>query len=370
MGKWDSQMEALVIDAAFWRGRRVLITGHTGFKGGWLTLLLHHMGAEIAGLSDAVPTTPSLFEAARLGECLAADLRQDIRDFAALTAAADAFRPEIVFHLAAQPLVRFGYARPLETFAVNAIGAANCLEMVRRNPSVRSAIIVTSDKVYADQAWDFAYRESDRLGGADPYSASKACAELIAQAYRQGFGLDGSDGRQVVATVRAGNVVGGGDFSPDRLVPDLVRAIEAGTLPTLRHPTAIRPWQHVLDPLLGYLRLAELLFRGETRESGWNFGPAPASSVDVAQFVRRFAISWGTRLDPATSIAHQPRETQALRLDSTRAAVSLGWTPRLSFDAMLDLTTAWYRAFLNGDDMAPVSRRQAAVSLDGATSGQ
>jgi CDP-glucose 4,6-dehydratase len=365
-------VEALVIDPAFWRGRRVLITGHTGFKGGWLTLLLYRMGAEIVGFADSVPTTPSLFEAARLGDCLAADLRHDIRDFAALNAAAQALRPELVFHLAAQPLVRLGYATPLETFAINAIGTANCLEMVRQIPSVRSAIIVTSDKVYADQAWDFAYRESDRLGGADPYSASKACAELIAQSYRQGFGLNGGDDRPVIATVRAGNVIGGGDFSTDRLVPDLVRAIKVGQLPQLRNPTAIRPWQHVFDPLLGYLRLAQLLFRGETRESGWNFGPAPASSVDVAQFVRRFAENWGTTLRPTISEAPQPKETQFLRLDSTRAAVGLGWTPELSFDAMLDLTTAWYRAFLDGEDMALISRQQAAITLDGvmATAGQ
>ena len=349
-----------MINSGFWRGKRVLVTGHTGFKGGWLTLLLDALGAQIAGYSDSVPTTPSLFESANVDKCLAADYRHDIRDLDQLTSAFTDFSPEIIFHLAAQPLVRASYAAPVETFATNVMGSVNCLEAMRTLTSLRCAVIATSDKVYANQNWDFGYRETDSLGGADPYSASKACAELVTAAYRQSFGLDG---RPVVASARAGNVIGGGDFAADRLVPDLFRAIQADQELILRYPSGIRPWQHVFDPLLGYLRLAEALAKGDTSDSGWNFGPSSAQSVTVGQFVEQFVENWDAPVSVELSDVAQPKETGTLRLDSTKAAIKLGWHPTVSFQEMLALTTQWYRTFIDGGDIADLSRQQVAEVL-------
>lgn len=352
-------METLVTPFDFWRGKRVFITGHTGFKGTWLTILLHRLGAKIAGYSDGVPTRPSHFELAGVGELLSADYRHDIRDLDALTAACSDFAPSILFHLAAQPLVRASIARPVETFAVNVMGTVNCLEAVRAQTSLRAAVIVTSDKVYKDRNWEFGYRETDTLGGNDPYSGSKACTELVVSSYRESFGLGGSAGGAVIASARAGNVVGGGDFSPDRLVPDLVRAVEAGGALELRYPGATRPWQHVADPLLGYLRLAQAMFLGETHDSGWNFGPPPSQPVSVEQFIRRLTEAWGISLPVTVTNAQKPRETLALQVDSTKAAIRLGWHPSLSFDLTLDLTAQWYRAYCRREDMRTLSRRQA-----------
>lgn len=349
-----------MIDSGFWRGKRVLVTGHTGFKGGWLTLLLDALGAQVAGYADGVPTTPSLFESANVKQCLSADYRHDIRDLDQLTSSFKDFSPEIVFHLAAQPLVRAAYAAPVDTFAINVMGAVNCLEAVRALPSLRCAVIATSDKVYANQNWDFGYRETDSLGGADPYSASKACAELVTAAYRQSFGLDG---HPVVASVRAGNVIGGGDFSADRLVPDLFRAVQTRQKLVLRYPSGIRPWQHVFDPLLGYLQLAEALAEGSAGDTGWNFGPSSVQSVTVGQFVEHFVESWCAPLSVEISDIVQPKETGTLRLDSTKAAIKLGWRPVVSFQDMLALTTRWYRTFMDGGDIADLSRTQVTEVL-------
>lgn len=349
-----------------WFGKRVLITGHTGFKGTWLTLLLHRLGAVVAGYSDATPTVPSHFDLAKVDLCLAADFRNDIRNEAALAAAFDSFAPDIVFHLAAQPLVRTSLLSPVETYGVNVMGTVNCLEAIRRS-SVRSAVIVTSDKVYADQNWAFGYRENDLIGGADPYSGSKACAELVVSTYRQAYMLDGRESAGVIASARAGNVIGGGDFSVDRLVPDLVRAIETGQPLVLRYPSATRPWQHVLDPLLGYVRLADAMAAGETADNAWNFGPPPSQVVSVGEFISRLSKIWG--VEPPIEIASlaQPKETHLLQVDSTKAAVGLGWQPVISFERTLQLTAEWYRAYHDGQDMSVVSRRQVDEVLEGAT---
>ncbi|MDH4981858.1 CDP-glucose 4,6-dehydratase [Hyphomicrobium sp. D-2] len=341
-----------------WAGRRVLVTGHTGFKGSWLCLLLHRLGAHVAGYSDRIPTQPSHFDLAGVGQYLTDDFRNDIRDSESLSAAFDRFAPDVVFHMAAQPLVRAGLLAPIETYGVNVMGTVNCLEAARHSATVRAAIIITSDKVYADQNWAFGYRENDPLGGADPYSGSKACAEFVVSTYRQAYGLDGSGKGCVAVSARAGNVVGGGDFSQDRLVPDLVRAIESEAPLVLRYPFATRPWQHVLEPLLGYLRLAEAVMDRRTTENAWNFGPPAAQTVSVGEFVSRLADCWGARLPVQITDVVQPKETNTLQVDSTKAAVRLGWHPAITFDRTLELTAEWYKAYLRGDDMAEVSRRQ------------
>lgn len=366
MGYWCRQMESLVTKSSGWAGRRVLITGHTGFKGTWLTLLLHRLGAVVGGYSDATPTLPSHFDLARVDLCLAADFRDDIRNESALAAAFDSFAPDIVFHLAAQPLVRTGLLSPVETYGVNVMGTVNCLEAVRRTP-LQAAVIVTSDKVYADQSWPFGYRENDLIGGADPYSGSKACAELVVSTYRQGYMLDGRGSAGVIASARAGNVIGGGDFSIDRLVPDLVRAIETGKPLVLRYPSATRPWQHVLDPLLGYMRLAEAMAAGDTTDNAWNFGPPPAQVVSVGEFVSRLSGIWGVELPVEISSLAQPKETHLLQVDSTKSAVRLGWHPTVSFEWTLQLTAQWYRAYHDGQNMSVVSRRQVDEVLEAVT---
>lgn len=353
------EMENLVRSSGFWRGKRVLITGHTGFKGSWLTLILHRLGAEVAGYADAVPTEPSHFELSRIGTALSADYRHDIRDLPSLISSCRDFKPDILFHMAAQPLVRVSLAAPIDTFDINVTGTVNCLEAIRAEPSVRAAVIVTSDKVYADRNWDFGYRETDTLGGADPYSASKACAELVVASYRQSFTLDGRGAGAVISSARAGNVVGGGDFSADRLLPDLVRSIKSRQTLVLRYPEATRPWQHVVDPLLGYMRLAEALFLGQTHDSGWNFGPVASRPVTVGQFVQRFADAWGEGPFPvAMAGSSQPKEMGMLQVDSTKAAIRLGWHPAISFDRTLSLTAQWYRAYRDCKDVSEISRRQ------------
>ena len=261
---------------AFWRDRRVFLTGHTGFKGAWLALWLRHLGAQVTGYALDPPTTPNLFDLARVGEGIT-DLRSDVNEADRLGAAVAAARPDIILHLAAQALVRASYDEPVGTFATNVMGTIHLLEAVRKSPTVRAVVVVTSDKCYENRDWDRGYREDDPLGGFDPYSASKGCTELVSAAYRRSF-FDG----QRVATARAGNVIGGGDWARDRLIPDLLRAFQAGRQATLRNPAATRPWQHVLEPLYGYLMLARRVWEGEESAcAGWNFGPSEASTRSV-----------------------------------------------------------------------------------------
>ena len=341
-------------------GKSVLITGHTGFKGGWLALWLDRFGAKVHGYALDPPTKPSLFEVADIGSVLASDTRADIKDLPALRQTLGNARPEVIFHLAAQPLVRASYCNPLETMACNIMGTANLLEAARTSDSVKALVLITSDKVYENREWPFAYRELDSLGGHDPYSASKAAAEIVAASYRVSFfGATSHPAR--VATARAGNVIGGGDWASDRLVPDCLRAFADKVPVYLRFPDAVRPWQHVLEPLAGYLRLGERLFAPEGPDfaRAWNFGPDCASDASVGQVAEALARLWGdgAQVQKAPSTAH-PHEAGLLRLDSTFARSALCWQPRWSLDQALRQTIAWYQAWFSGSDMATMTRGQ------------
>ena len=346
MGERQGAVEGVVV--ADWRARRVLVTGHTGFKGGWLSLWLAGMGAKVAGYALEPPTDPSLFELARIGEILT-DHRGDIRDAAATRAAIEAFDPEVLFHLAAQPIVKEGYRAPIGTYATNVVGTASVLEACRHAPSLRAIVVITTDKVYENREWDRAYVETDALGGHDPYSNSKACTELVVDAFRRSFFHDRLD-RVGLATARAGNVIGGGDWAPDRLIPDLVRASLAGRETLIRNPHATRPWQHVLDPLQGYLTLAERLLDSPREFSeAWNFGPETGGDAPVGTVVEKLAALWPDRMRWRTDEARHEHEAGKLMLDSAKAQGRLGWRPRLPLDAALGLCGQWYGRYMAGE---------------------
>lgn len=344
------------------RDRAVLLTGHTGFKGSWLALWLADLGARVHGYALEPPTEPNAFEVAQVARVLASETRADLADLAGLRATLERSQPEVVFHLAAQPLVREGYRDPLGTMATNVMGTANLLEAVRGVDSVRAVVVVATDKVYENRETGHAFTEQEPLGGKDPYSASKAAAEMVVASYRSSlFGTGRHPAR--IASVRAGNVLGGGDWATDRLVPDCLRAFAAGEPARLRHPDAVRPWQHVLEPLSGYLLLAARLLDdgGEHFAGPWNFGPdagADASVSDVAQCV---ASLWGN--GAVVERAENPdwHEAGLLRLDSTQARTELGWAPRWSLQQALEHTVAWQQAWLRGGDMQAVCREQIAT---------
>jgi CDP-glucose 4,6-dehydratase len=348
----------VTIESNFWRGRSVFITGHTGFKGGWLTLWLNRLAAKVHGYAIGPPTTPNLFESARIGSLLASDSRADLADRARLTSALETARPEIIFHLAAQPLVRESYRDPVGTLATNVLGTANVLEAAREVASVRAIVIITTDKVYANREWDYPYREIDPLGGYDPYSASKAAAEIVAASYRASFFSGHEGARARVATARAGNVIGGGDWATDRLIPDCLRAFAAGQPVVLRMPTAVRPWQHVLEPLAGYLLLAQKLVGpdGARFADAWNFGPDARGDASVREVAETAARHWGSDAHiECAPVSEHVHEAGLLRLDSTRTRTVLGWKPRWSLPSALERTIAWQRACSGGADMMAVS---------------
>lgn len=326
----------------FWRGRRVFVTGHTGFKGSWLCAWLQQLGAEITGFALEPPTTPNLFHVAglerRMRSCIG-----EIRDLSSLTTALARSRAEVVFHLAAQPQVRQSYKQPVDTYSTNVMGTVNMLEAARCCGHVRSVVVVTSDKCYENGAYRRPYSEDDRLGGRDPYSSSKACAEMITAAYRDSFFA--VEGRPAVASARAGNVVGGGDWSSDRLVPDLMRAFVSRQPALVRNPLATRPWQHVLEPLRGYLLLAEALATGEPRSRGWNFGPDEADARQVAWIANVMAGLWGGGASWRADERAHPHEDLILLLDSTRAKIDLGWRPLLTLSTALEWIVQWHRAY-------------------------
>jgi CDP-glucose 4,6-dehydratase len=350
------------MERSFWSNRRVYLTGHTGFKGGWMALWLARMGAKVHGYALPPEGTPNLFTAARVAEAVASEFG-DIRNLEALEASVRAFEPEVIFHMAAQPLVRRSYADPLGTYSTNVMGTANVLDAVRRTPSVRAVVVVTSDKCYENREWQRGYREDDRLGGHDPYSNSKACAELVTAAYRSSFfGVTKSACREVaLASARAGNVIGGGDWSEDRLIPDLVRGSLSGKPVAIRNPEATRPWQHVLEPLAGYLTLAEhLLERGGEFAKGWNFGPAEEDAWPVGRLADAMVAAWGDGAAWMQDAGEHPHEAGYLKLDTSWARALLGWRPVLPLTESLSWVVEWYKAESRGDDMHAFTLRQIA----------
>lgn len=362
MGVGRGPLEVMVsdqagVDPGFWSGRRVFLTGHTGFKGAWLTLWLASLGASVRGFALAPERPHDLFEAAGIGGLCESQIA-DIRDRAALADAIGAFRPQIVLHLAAQSLVRRSYAQPVETFDVNVMGTAHVLDACRGSPDLEAVVAVTTDKVYANPETGEAFKEGDPLGGSEPYGLSKAAAELAAEAWRGAFFADGPG----VATARAGNVIGGGDWSQDRLLPDAMRAFTSGETLIVRNPDAVRPWQHVIEPLSGYLMLAERLAGdGPAWARAWNFGPSADQFYRVAEVVDRSAAAWGPearwRADPPASAPH---EATLLTLDSTMAVEKLGWRQALDLDRALALTVDWYRSWADGADAAALRDLMAA----------
>lgn len=350
------------IDRRFWAGRRVLLTGHTGFKGGWMVMLLHRLGAKVAGYSLPIPvSTPDLFGAARLAE-ICDDRRGDIRDLAALRAVLTAFQPEILLHMAAQPIVREAIRSPLETFDVNVMGVAKVLEAARGEGSLRAVMVVTSDKCYENHEHVWPYRETDAMGGRDPYSASKGAAEIVASSYARTFFATGPTR---VASVRAGNVIGGGDWAADRLVPDLVRAALSQSTVAIRSPESVRPWQHVLDPLAGYLAATQEVYgrTGWTGFDSWNFGPNPGEEFSVREVVAAFQGAWGG--GPQVEFGDAVyKEAGLLRVDNTKAKVELGWRPTLTNAGAVEASCEWYRAVVGGVDARAKGFEQIERILD------
>jgi CDP-glucose 4,6-dehydratase len=350
------------MDQQFWHGKRVFLTGHTGFKGSWLCLWLTRLGAEVTGYALEPPTRPSLFELCGVDRQVRSVIA-DVRDTDALLAAMRGAAPEIVIHMAAQPLVRDSYRIPAETYAVNVMGTVNLLEAVRACPGVKAVVNVTTDKCYENKEWAWGYRENEPLGGYDPYSNSKACSELVTAAYRSSFFNPGDHARHgvAVASARAGNVIGGGDWAADRLVPDCLRALLQGDEIRIRNPHAIRPWQHVLEPLSGYLLLARRLCEeGPRHASGWNFGPNDDDAKPVEWIVRAICAAWDTGAAYRVDTGDHPHEAHYLKLDCSKAKGELGWRPRWDLAKALAMVVGWTRAYENGEDLTEVCLAQIA----------
>lgn len=355
------------INTSFWKNRRVLVTGHTGFMGGWLCERLMGLGARVSGFALAPSTAPALFEATGLATRMQSFIG-NVCDLDHLEQVASAVRPQIVFHLAAQALVRRGHRDPVGTFATNVMGSVNIMEAVRRTGGVSALVMVTTDKVYENREWHWGYRETDGLGGFEPYGVSKACAELATNAYVHSyFGAEGP----AVATVRAGNIIGGGDWNADRLVPDAVRAFKAGRVLEIRHPDAVRPWQHVLEPVEGMLLLADALdARGMDAAGAWNLGPSEDDARSVAWVADRMAQAWGKETGWAVVSGAGPYEAQLLTLSSAKAHAALGWSCRWNAARAVEKTAAWYRAFYEGADMTEFTRTQINDYVEGDSRGE
>jgi len=347
-----------MIDPSFWRGKRVLVTGHTGFKGSWLSLWLASMGARVTGYALKPPTVPAAFDLLKL-ETQITSCIGDIRDRTALAACAERAQPEIVFHLAAQPIVLLSYEQPIETYETNIMGTAYLLEQMRHCPSTRAVVAITSDKCYENREQQQGYREDDPMGGFDPYSSSKGCAELVIAAYRNSFfaSRTGGERRAALASARAGNVIGGGDWAPDRLVPDIFRSISTGKNVVIRRPRSVRPWQHVLEPLGGYLTLARRLYDDASFAQAWNFGPEERDACDVETLVRAVCAQWGGASYTIES-ENLKHEAGYLRLNIEKSETMLGWKPIWRFDRTVANTVAWYRAYMDGADMRAFSLAQ------------
>ncbi|MCF7965057.1 MAG: CDP-glucose 4,6-dehydratase [Methylobacter tundripaludum] len=359
MGRRKGAVENMV-SPSFWANRVVLLTGHTGFKGSWLSLWLQAMGARVIGYALAAPTHPSLFDAANVAEGMVS-IESDIRDFAALSAVFEEYQPEIVIHLAAQSLVRYSYANPIETYSTNVMGTVHLLEAARLTSSVRAIVNITSDKCYENREWVWGYRENEPMGGYDPYSNSKGCAELVASAYRSSYFNPGNftDHRVALASARAGNVIGGGDWAEDRLIPDIMRAITQGKPVNIRNPHAIRPWQHVLEPLSGYLLLAQKLYQeGAAYAEGWNFGPNDEDAKPVQWIVDSLTKSWGEDASWVLDQGDHPHEAHYLKLDCSKAKARLDWRPKWRLEDALAAIIDWHRAYRDGKDMHELTLRQ------------
>src|SRR5258708_202948 len=342
----------MAVNKAFWRGKRVFLTGHTGFKGSWLSLWLQSLGAEVVGFSLAPPTKPNLYELARVGQGMRS-VTGDVRDYESFRKAVHEGRPEILIHMAAQPLVKYGYANPLETYATNVMGTVHALEVARSIDSLRVVLIVTSDKCYENKESSQGYREEDTLGGHDPYSNSKGCAELVTSAYRKSYFNGASHGRTRVASARAGNVIGGGDWAMDRLIPDAIRSFSHNQSVLIRHPEAIRPWQHVCEPLSGYLTLAEHLWveDGSAYAQAWNFGPVESNIRPVSWVIDQIVNLWGPGVQWQKDTAPTVSQTQSSMLYCSKARTKLGWKPHLSLEEALKWTVEWYRAHHQAKDI-------------------
>ncbi|MBY0238303.1 MAG: CDP-glucose 4,6-dehydratase [Burkholderiaceae bacterium] len=351
------------MNPSFWHGKRVFLTGHTGFKGSWLSLWLQQLGAHVHGYALASPSQPSLFDAASVGQGMVSTLG-DIRDADALRAAVQTAQPDIVIHMAAQALVRHSYAHPVETYSTNVMGLVHLFEAVRATPGIRAVVNVTSDKCYENKEWPWGYRENEAMGGYDPYSNSKGCAELITSAYRNSYFNPAHYAEHGIAlgSGRAGNVIGGGDWAEDRLIPDMIRAIAAGKPVQIRSPHAIRPWQHVLEPLSGYLTLAERLVQhGPDYAEGFNFGPHDADARPVEWIIGRLCDSWGDGAAWQLDGAPQPHEATYLKLDCSKAKSRLGWQPRWPLAQTIDHIVAWHKAHAAGADMRALTLAQIAT---------
>ena len=346
-------MAGLVVNKSFWKGKKVFVTGHTGFKGSWLVMILKDAGALVAGYSREIPTTPSVFETCKVSKLLANDYRGDIVDHPKFRQALHDFSPEIVFHLAAQPLVRSSYADPFETYNTNVMGTLSVLMAANECLSVNTIVNITTDKCYDNKEWSWGYRENDSLGGHDPYSSSKACAEILSSSIRDSFL---SKSHKKMATARAGNVIGGGDWAIDRIVPDFMRAYESKSKMQIRNPYATRPWQHVIEPLIGYMTLAEKLYNDDNFSGAWNFGPDDKDCMNVEYIVNTLheILPDHKGIDVQRS-AHQPHEANFLKLDCSKAKSQLGWHPKFDAKEALKLTADWYTKFLKGNNMLEVS---------------
>ena len=363
---WQGAMESVAVSPLFWKGKRVFLTGHTGFKGSWLSLWLQSMGAQVVGYALAPPTNPSLFVVTNAAEGMTS-LAGDIRDFSSLSSAFLKYQPEIVIHMAAQPLVRYSYVNPIETYSTNLMGTVHLLEASRLAGSVRAIVNVTSDKCYENHEWLWGYRENEPMGGHDPYSSSKGCAELITSAYRSSYfnPMDYANHGIALATARAGNVIGGGDWAEDRLIPDIMNALTHGNPVNIRNPDAIRPWQHVLEPLSGYLLLAERLYKeGTSYAEGWNFGPSDEDAKPVLWITERLIDMWGEGASWVLDEKSHPHEAHHLKLDCSKAKARLDWYPRWHLEDALSAIVDWHRAYQHGKNMHDLTLHQIRTYAD------